>query len=366
MVIYKTKDENIQYPLNTLYFYLTKGCNLFCRHCWITPDFQTDKLTSTYLSAELFEDIIRQGIPLGLSGVKLTGGEPLLNPEIMQILEIVRQKELSCTIETNAVLCTPEIAALIASCNDPFVSVSLDGADAETHDWVRRVSGCYNKAIEGIKYLVSVNIKPQIIMTVMRHNKEHLKSIVKLAESLGCDSVKFNILQPTSRGEDMQKKGESLTLEELINLGRWVENELSSSTDLRLYFDHPLAFRPLSKIFGDNYSAQETCGIMGILGVLSDGSYALCGIGESIKELVFGNARSDSLEFIWRNNDILLMIREGLPGRLEGICNRCLMKHLCLGSCIAQNYYRSRSLFAPYYYCVEASKAGLFPETRLS
>lgn len=358
-------EVNIQYPLNTLYFYLTKGCNLFCRHCWVIPDFQGDKLTSTYLSAELFEDIINQAVPLGLSGVKLTGGEPLLNPEIMQILDIVRQKELSCTIETNATLCTTEIAASIASCKDPFVSVSLDGADAETHDWVRRVTGSFDKALKGIKCLLSVNIKPQIIMTVVRHNREDLKALVQLAESLGCDSVKFNILQPTARGEDMHKKGESLTIEELIHLGRWVENELASSTDLRVYFDHPLAFRPLSKIFGDNNYSQETCGIIGILGVLSDGSYALCGIGESIKELIFGNVKSDSLERIWLYNDILLMIREGLPSRLEGICKRCLMKHLCLGSCIAQNYYRSKSLFAPYYYCDEAFKAGLFPETRM-
>ena len=63
--------------------------------------------------------------------------------------------------------------------------------------------------------------------------------------------------------------------------------------------------------------------------------------------------------------DLVEELREGLPGRLNGICGRCLMKKICLGSCIAQNYYGSKNLWSPYWYCEEAGKAGLFPETRM-
>lgn len=355
-----------KYPLNTLYFYLTKGCNLYCRHCWIAPEFQAGDRVFPSLSSRLFAEIIGQAVPLGLSGVKLTGGEPLLNPEIREILEIIRLKELSCTVETNGVLCTPELAALIASCKEPFVSVSLDGADADTHEWVRGVKGCFDSALEGIKNLVAVGIKPQIIMTVMRRNRDQMEAMVHLAESFGADSVKFNILQPTARGENMHQGGESLTIQELLPLGKWVENELSAITEMKLFFDHPAAFRPLGKIFSENSDGCGTCGILGILGILSDGSYALCGIGESVPELVFGNAEADSLVSIWNNYPILLKIREGLPDHLDGVCGRCLMKNLCLGNCLAQNYYTAKNLFAPYYYCNEAFKAGLFPETRLA
>jgi len=168
-----------------------------------------------------------------------------------------------------------------------------------------------------------------------------------------------------ARGEKMHDSGEALSIEELVDLGRWVENTLSSSTPLRLHYDHPLAFRPLGKIFANNGDGCRVCGILSILGVLANGSYALCGIGETVPELVFGHADSDRLEDIWTNSPILLELRKGLPRRLEGICGYCLMKRLCLGSCVAQNYYGSRDLWAPFWFCKEAHNQGLFPDTRI-
>jgi SynChlorMet cassette radical SAM/SPASM protein ScmF len=177
--------------------------------------------------------------------------------------------------------------------------------------------------------------------------------------------VKFNILQPTARGERMHFIGESLDIEELVDLGKWVENTLSAATGLNLYYDHPIAFQPLGKMFGQNGDGCGTCGIKSILGVLADGSYALCGIGEAVSELVFGHAGIDILEHVWTNTAILREIREELPHRLEGICGHCLMKEICSGSCLAQNYYRRKSLWEPFWFCDEAHRRGLFPETRI-
>ncbi len=163
----------------------------------------------------------------------------------------------------------------------------------------------------------------------------------------------------------MHDAGQTLGIEELMKLGEWVENVLSTSTNLRLYYSHPLAFRPLSKMFGSNGDGCGICGILGILGVMSDGSYAMCGIGETVPELVFGHAAADRLKDIWDNTPVLQELREGLPARLKGICGECLIKSHCLGSCIAQNYYLSKSLWAPFWFCEEANRQGLFPETRL-
>ncbi|MCK4794926.1 MAG: SynChlorMet cassette radical SAM/SPASM protein ScmF, partial [Desulfobacteraceae bacterium] len=330
------------------------------------PKYQGEGNSYPVLDLDLFRSIIDQAKPLGLKGVKLTGGEPLLHPEIHEILEYIRTEDLRLTVETNGVLCTPELATKMAACKDPFVSVSLDGVDAETHEWVRGVTGCFEDALKGIQNLAEVGLQPQVIMSIMRHNKDQLEPAVRLAERLGAGSLKFNIVQPMARGEKMHESGEALSIEELVALGRWVENTLSSSTPLRLHYDHPLAFRPLGKMFGENGDGCGVCGILGILGVLADGSYALCGIGETVPELVFGHAAADSLEDIWHNSSSLLEIRRGLPHRFEGICGDCLMKGICLGSCLAQNYYSRKNLWAPYWYCEEADKRGLFPHTRIS
>jgi len=355
----------MEYKLNQIYFYLTQGCNLRCRHCWIAPKYQPQDKKYPSLDTELYRDIIRQAKPLGLHTVKLTGGEPLLHPDIYELLDFIRKEELRPVIETNGVLCTAELAREIKKCKNPFVSVSIDGADRETHEHIRGVEGCFEEALQGLKNLVEAGFQPQVIMSIMKHNKDRMGEVVRLAESLGAGSVKFNIVQPTARGEKMHEAGDTISVEELVETGWRVETDLSKSTSLRLIYSHPHAFQPLSKIFGRGKGGNGRCGIFGIIGVLSDGSYALCGIGESVPELVFGHAERDYLKDIWENTEVLKDIREGLPARLEGICGNCLMKGACLGSCIAQNYYMNKNLFAPFWYCEEARKRGLFPETRL-
>jgi SynChlorMet cassette radical SAM/SPASM protein ScmF len=350
-------------PLNQLYFYLTEGCNLACRHCWLSPKREGEKLRYPFLAVDLLEKVVHEAKPLGLQGVKLTGGEPLLHPEFVRILEIIRREELSLTIETNGLLCVPEIAREIAKSPKKSVSVSLDGANAETHDWVRGVAGSFDAACKAVKNLSATGINPQIIFTVMKKNVDQVENIIGLAESLGAASIKFNMVQPTARGEKLHEIQESLDIHQLIELGHTVEQRLSGWTKLKLYYDYPMAFRSLSHIAGGQ--GCSVCGIKGILGVIADGRYALCGIGQQVTELVFGRVGEDPLDKIWLENTFLKSLREGFPENLGGVCSRCLMKGRCLGSCLAQNYYSSGRQWSPFWFCDQAERAGLFPESRL-
>ncbi len=351
-----------EFPLNTIYFYLTEGCNLKCRHCWIEPKYTKD--SSPELSLELFESIIQQAIPLGLNRVKLTGGEPLLHSEILGIIDFIREQKLGLWLETNGLLCSEKIADAIASCGSAMVAVSLDAVDAELHDWVRGIDGAFEDAVTGIKNLVKAGVIPQIVMTIMRHNSGQIEKMVEFANSLGCGSVKFNVLQPTSRGEQMHKTDQSLTIQELVELGAWIENDLSKRAGIPIDYGHPIAFKPLSKILGKSGRATR-CNIQNIIGVLSNGTFALCGIGEHIPELTFGHAERDKLSDVWNDHPMLQEIRSGLPDKLTGICAKCVMKQHCRGSCIAQNYYTNRNLWSSFWYCEQAGAKKLFPKSRI-
>jgi SynChlorMet cassette radical SAM/SPASM protein ScmF len=359
------EPQNGGAPLAKIYFYLTEGCNLRCRHCWIMtePEPAAASPSKAVLDLDLFASILEQARPLGLRSVKLTGGEPFLHPRIGQMLAMIQEAQVELVVETNGVLLTPELAARVASCPKPFVSVSLDGTDPETHEWVRQVPGSYQAALRGIRNLVQAGIRPQIIFTVMRKNRDQLGSIVSLAQELQVESVKFNVLQPSPRGDRMAAAGETLTFQEILETGRWVEWELAPSVDLPVYFSFPPAFKPLKRLFGHN-EIRSVCGIRHIMGVLANGSYALCGIGSHIPELVFGHASRDKLADVWQTHPVLLEIREGLPQRLGGICRDCLMQTRCLGVCLAQNYYQTRDLWSPFWFCQQAEAAGLFPASR--
>jgi SynChlorMet cassette radical SAM/SPASM protein ScmF len=328
------------------------------------PKYEGGEPRGQCLDVELFRSILSQAIPLGLATLKLTGGEPLLHTGIGQILDIVRLENLRLTMETNGVLCSPALAAKIASCRQPFVSVSIDGADAETHEWVRGVGGSFEAALRGIRNLVAAGVQPQIIMTLMRRNAGQIEDILNLAKSLGASSVKLNMVQPTSRGVEMHRTGETLSIAELIRIGEWIEHDLSRRMPLPLIDYRPAAFRPLGRIFGQDSTGCGICGILHILGVLADGSYALCGIGEHVPELLFGHAVRNHLGNVWRESPVLAEIREGMPYRLEGVCGECVLRKMCMGACIAQNYYTHKNLWSTFWYCEEASRIGLFPELR--
>lgn len=358
--------KSMEYPLNQIYFYLTSSCNLRCRHCWISPVYSSrvaEKGRS--LPLHLFDSILEQAAAMDVANIKLTGGEPLLHPEIEEILNIVAMRQFSLSLETNGILCTPRISEKIARCRDAFVSVSLDGTNAETHDWVRGTAGSFDKALAGIRNLVATGLKPQIIMTVLKKNSDQIEAMTELAASLGAGSVKVNVLQPTARAEALIGDGTAPDIRELLELGRWVEGTLSATARLPVFFHQPPAFRPLSKMFGADGDGCSSCGILNIIGVLAGGSYALCGIGETVPEMTFADAASVPLRDVWEETPVLREIRSGLPDRLEGICGDCLMRAGCLGSCLAQNYYRSRNLWAPFWYCEEARRLGLFPAGRL-
>ena len=314
------------------------------------------------IPVDIFQKVIDEALPLGLKSVKLTGGEPLMHPRFGELLEIARQNNLGVIIETNGLLCTPEIAADIARLPNRSVSVSIDGSNKATHEWMRGVPGCFEKAKYAINNLVEAGVRPQIITTLVRRNAGQIEEIVRMAEHLGASSVKFNIVMPTGRGEKLSEIAETLSIGELIQIGEYVEKTLPAKTRLKVFFDIPYAFRSLS---GITYGGCGRCNILNIMGVIASGEYALCGIGYSVKDLVFGLAGIDSLEHIWKENEVLNTLRSGIPDKLEGICSECLMKYACLGSCIAQNFYRTNNIWAPFWFCDMAHREGLFPKTRI-
>jgi len=346
--------------LNALYCFVTRGCNLRCRHCYIGARYDAATKRPPAIDVSLFRDVVRQAKRLGVSYVKLSGGEPLVHPRIGEILEITGREQIDVALSTNGVLCTPSLVKELSRVRLRGISVSLDGADAETHEWVRGQKGCFEKTLQGIRTLADAGFSPNIAMVVLRRNIGQIEAVVRLAESVGASSVTFNIAQPTGRGAALRDDGEFPAIRDLIELDGRVRG-LSRATPLALAYTLPPAFKPLGGIVGKGHGI---CGILGILGVLSDGSLGLCGAAEEMPELIFGHAGRDDLDAVWRQAPLLKELRAGLPDGFRGICGECLMKNICQGRCIAQNYYRCRDLWAPHWFCEEAETQGLFPVSR--
>jgi SynChlorMet cassette radical SAM/SPASM protein ScmF len=356
--------EKVVPRLGSIYMYTSGACNLNCSHCWINPEYQKEGTTSSlHLDPALIKKALTQGKPLGLSSVKLTGGEPLLNPRIKEIIELISSEGMSIIIETNGTLVDKAMAKFLKETEKfQFISVSLDGADAEIHEELRRVEGSFDKAVQGIKNLVEVGIKPQMICTLHRNNVAQIKDVVELAKDLGCGSVKFNHVQHVGRGTEFDENL-ALSVPEIIKLNERLEEEVITSAGILVMLDIPFAFQKPARFLR---SRPGKCNIHNILGLLANGDLALCGIGTSVDDLLYGNLKTDDLEDIWKNSPKLAELRRLIPDELEGICSKCVHKRFCKGTCVAGNYNASGKLNAPYSFCSTAEKLGLFPESRMN
>lgn len=341
--------------LKTIYFY-NKNCNLRCRHCWIEPGFNEE--TQGELTFPEVQDLIAQGKKLGLTGVKLLGGEPLLLPYIREFIDLLIFEQLKIMVETNGILVDDDIAARLAPSN-PFVSISLDGSDARTHALLRGNPESFHQAVAGIEKLVRRNIRPQVIFCLHEGNKDDLEKTVVLAKDLGASSLKINFISEMGRAQDLAS--ERLSVKEFIDIYRsFCEKTFDS---FKVMFDIPPAFQSVASL--SKKENVRICGIKNIIGVLSNGDLSICGIGNIEKGLLLGNIRTHSLANVWKYDKTIHMIRDGLPEKLGGMCRRCMFRKTCMGRCIANTYHSTGALLDGDLFCAEAYRLGLFPETRL-
>src|SRR5499427_7519184 len=183
-----------------VFWEVTKGCNLRCIHCRATA---TELSSPTDLATRNAFAIIDQIADAANPILVLSGGEPLYRSDIFQLARYATDKGLRVALATNGTLLTKEVARMIADAGVKRVSISLDGADAETHDSLRGIPGGFEAALYGFRNLKSVGMSVQINTTVARHNASQLPQVLDLARSIGADALHTFLLVPVGCGVDI-------------------------------------------------------------------------------------------------------------------------------------------------------------------
>jgi SynChlorMet cassette radical SAM/SPASM protein ScmF len=320
------------------------------------------------MDVALLREAVKEAKPLGLSICKLTGGEPMLHPQFVEIVDMLSAENLSLSMETNGTLIDEAVAQHLKSeTNMRFIAVSIDGAKAETHDRFRGVRGAFQRALEGIRALVKAGYNNvQIIMSLHRGNIGEIESLLDLAQENGVVSVKFNPVTAAGRGIAMHKRGQALGFDETYALIRYVRQDLQPKTSMRLNIMAPAALSSITELMREE-NVGTACGVRHVLGILGTGELALCGIGRTVPDLVYGYLGQDSIREVWLNHPQILQMRRDLDDyeRYPGVCGRCIHAETCLTHCIAQNYLDHSKLVYPSRLCMEMDERGIFPASRL-
>jgi radical SAM protein with 4Fe4S-binding SPASM domain len=183
-----------------IFWELTKGCNLRCIHCRASA---TELSSPSDLSTRAATDIIDQIAAVSTPILVLSGGEPLFRSDIFQLARYGTDKGLRVALATNGTLVTKDVARKIVDSGVRRVAISLDGADAITHDTFRGIPGAFDAAITGFRNLKNLGMSVQINTTIARHNAHQLPHVLELAKSLGADALHTFLLVPVGCGVDI-------------------------------------------------------------------------------------------------------------------------------------------------------------------
>lgn len=175
---------------------LVRRCNLTCKHCYsISADKDFAGELTTDEVYEVMDDLKRFHVPVLI----LSGGEPLLRPDIFDISHRAKQMGFYVGLSSNGTLIDENNIDAIAETGYDYVGISIDGI-RQTHDTFRRKEGAFEEALQGIRLCHDRGIKVGLRFTLTMDNAAELPAILKLMDDEAIDKLYLSHLNYAGRG----------------------------------------------------------------------------------------------------------------------------------------------------------------------
>jgi pseudo-rSAM protein/SPASM domain protein len=204
----KYNKEEVKANKPIVVWNMTKQCNLKCLHCYATATEHAAEGEFTTEEAKTFlEDIARYNTPV----ILFSGGEPLIRPDLFELIEYADSLGLRPVISTNGTMITEEKALLAKKAGVKYIGVSLDGM-RELNDRFRGLDGAFERAITGMRNSLKAGVKTGLRFTISKHNQADLPDVLLELKDIGVNRCCVYHLDYTGRGKDIMR--DDLTQEE--------------------------------------------------------------------------------------------------------------------------------------------------------
>lgn len=353
-------SDIIEPDLQHVAWEITRSCNLFCAHCRASA--HKGSYEGELTTEECFR-VIDEILEVGRPMLILTGGEPLLRPDVLQIAQYGADKGLRVVMGTNGTLVTEEMAARLKAIPVACVGVSLDFPSAERHDGFRCMVGAFDVAMSGIDNARRAGIDIQINSTISKMNAAYLGELVSLALQVGAKSFHPFLLVPTGRGKDLESV--ELSPQEYEQTLNWI---CAKADELR----GKLAIRPICAPHFMRITRErrrQNAGGAPSIHSPADGGHpghsftrgCLAGTGFSFishrgivqgcgyLDIEAGDLRQSSFGQIWKGSPLFNDLRNLASYR--GKCGFCEYKRIC-GGCRARAYETTGVCLEAEPYCI--------------
>ena len=338
----------IQPPFMVSYS-ITRKCNLKCKHCYSSS---VDQAAPGELSTEeafrFIDDLSEWGIGLLI----IDGGEPLCREDLLDILEYASSKGIRTTIGSNATLIDEGIAKKLLGVGVMAVAISVDGADAETHDSFRGLSGAFEQTFKGINACRTAGLPFQFNMVIRKDTLPQLEDMLHLAVDSGANAAEFFDLVATGRAKE-ECKEQVLSLDERKRAMEWLA-EAQEDCPIIIRVPgcpmYPLLLQE-KQIQPRHFPAEmlrrvpyygRGCAAgmpMGYVMIQSNGEVNPC----MLLQVKLGNIREQGIRSIWEDSPILAKLRQ--RELLKGECGVCSSRDTCSG-CRGRAYEETGDIMA--------------------
>ncbi|MDX9957701.1 MAG: radical SAM protein [Clostridia bacterium] len=314
-------------PLRLVAWETTRRCPLKCRHCrGSARDQDYEGELSLEEGKRLIDSIAEFAKPILI----LTGGEPMNRVDILDIARYATDKGFRVVMSPCGPLITIERAKAMKAAGIQRISISLDGAQASTHDEFRGVPGIFEQTIAGIEAAKAGGLDFQINTTVSTINVHELPELLDLSIRLGAKAFDAFFLVPTGRGREIASL--SLSKEAYEEALRWVHQaSLSAPIDVK-----PTCAPQYVRIAAEAGDTRRISGCMGGKGfvfVSYNGTLQPCGF----LDIPCGNVRDNDFNFreLYEGSKVFQDIRN--VDSYNGKCGNCSYVVAC-GGCRARAY----------------------------
>jgi len=175
---------------------LIRRCNLTCKHCYaLSADHDYAGELSTGEVFTVMDDLKATRVPVLI----LSGGEPLLRPDLFEIAARAKAMQFYVGLSTNGTLIDAAMADRVAAAGFNYVGISLDGL-AETHDKFRRMQGAFAKSLAAVQLLGQRGVKVGLRFTMTAMNAHDLPALLQLMRDEQVDKFYFSHLNYAGRG----------------------------------------------------------------------------------------------------------------------------------------------------------------------
>jgi len=306
--------------LFSLQIELSSRCNERCVHCYIPHE---NKMND--IDPALFYNVLDQCRDMGVLGLTLSGGEPMLHKSFCEFLRKAKEYDFSINILSNLTLLNDEIIKEMRENRLSSVQVSLYSMNPEIHDSITQLKGSFYKTRDNILRLIENDIPLQISCPTMKQNKDCFAEVMKWANEHKV-RAETDFIMMARYDHTADNLDNRLSLDEV---GKIIIEVIEHNA----HYQQELLKTDFEKVETRNINNDIVCGVcIGSICMVTNGNVYPCAGWQGY---ICGNVSETPLKEIWKNSEKVKYLR-GLRKKDFPQCLKCQDKAFC-AMCMVRN-----------------------------